>query len=326
MTSRRLRRRPPSARASALARPFARGRFKRSCPVHRTRLRDACNDCGNRMRVVPWLNNPLFCMACRKDISNQKGARFQGVPTNIGLWTANELAKLLALTNGGGHPIEPNSLANAFRHIVDSQFDGSTSDFAHYFKVGTVMARKYAEGRARPMFPALIRMLYSLQLSPVDLFLNRVDSLPLTGRVLLSQYKHEQARRRQLTERAKGRIRKDLEELLTSTSEIVGPSDFARRYDLPFLTIRYHFPNLYSQHRARFDQQEKQKRQVVRMDRIKRVVGAANELIDQGVFPSQRKLKGTGKVIATDLTRSDVRKALAPVLNGFKRQQQRGNK
>ena len=176
------------------------------------------------------------------------------------------------------------------------------------------------------MFPVLLRMLYSLQISPVDLFLNRTESMPLTGRVKLSRISQDQARRRQLTERAKGRIRKDLRALLSSDGEIIGPSDFAKQYDLPFLTIRYHLPDLYSQHRARFDRQEKEKRETLRLARIKRVIGAANELVDDGIFPSQRKLKNTGLVTATDLTRTDIRKALRPVLNRFKQQQQRGNK
>lgn len=297
-----------------------------SCPLHKTRLYDACITCGDRLRAIPWLNNPFFCMTCRKDISNQKGARFQGRPTHLGQWTANELTKLMGLTNGGCHQIEPNALSDAFRYIVDRHFDGSTCEFAHHFEIDTVRASKYADGRCRPMFPVLLRMLYSLQISPVDLFLNRTESMPLTGRVKLSRISQDQARRRQLTERAKGRIRKDLRALLSSDGEIIGPSDFAKQYDLPFLTIRYHLPDLYSQHRARFDRQEKEKRETLRLARIKRVIGAANELVDDGIFPSQRKLKNTGLVTATDLTRTDIRKALRPVLNRFKRQQQGGDK
>ncbi len=289
-----------------------------SCPIHEVRLYDACLTCGERLPAIPWLTNLFFCMKCRKDVSEQKGTRFQGRPTFLSQWISKELSKLLALTNGGGHRLKPGRLAESFRHIVDGHFDGSTAEFSHHFNIGTVHGRKYCSGACRPTFPALLRMLYQLQISPVDLLLSQNNALQLTERVKLTRTSSPIARRRQLTERAKLRIKKDLEKLLSAKGEIIGPTTFAEIYDLPALTIRYHFEDLYSQHRARFEKQEKDKREAIRRERIQRVRKEANKLVAANVYPSQRKLKATGNVTATDLTRSDVRKALAPILNSFK--------
>jgi|GEM_PF-3807758 len=290
-----------------------------SCPIHEVRLYDACVTCGERLPAIPWLNNPFFCMTCKKDVSEQKGTRFQGRPTFLSQWTSRELSKLLELTNGGGHMLSPGRLAESFRHVVDSHFDGSTTEFSHYFQLGTVHGRKYCKGSCRPTFPALLRMLYQLQLSPVDLLVSQNNTLELTQRVKLTRTSSPIARRRQLTERAKARIKKDLENLLAEKGQIIGPTAFADTYKLPALTIRYHFEDLYSQHRARFETQEKDKRETIRRERIQRVRREAKKLVASNVYPSQRKLKATGNVTATDLTRSDVRKALSPILTSFNR-------
>jgi TniQ protein len=202
-----------------------------SCPVHEVRLYDACVTCGERLPAIPWLNNPFFCMTCRKDVSEQKSARFQGRPTFLSQWISKELSKLLALTNGGGYTLSPGRLAESFRHIVDSHFDGSTGEFSHYFKLDTVHGRKYCKGACRPTFPALLRMLYQLQISPVDLLISQNNALELTQRVKLTRTSSPIARRRQLTERAKARIKKDLEKLLAADGEIIGPTAFADTYD-----------------------------------------------------------------------------------------------
>ncbi|MGB5664103.1 TniQ family protein [Eudoraea sp.] len=294
-----------------------------SCPIHNIRLYDACPTCGDRLPVIPWLTNPLFCMKCRQDISRKRCTYFQGRPTDFSQWISFELGKLLAATNGGGYSIGVGQMVETFQTILEKEFDGNVAEFARFFGLDKTASYKYFDGSCRPTFPALCRILFQLKLSPADLWVSRNNALEIDRRTRLRRTTTEVAKVRTMTPEKKVAIRQGLTKLLASEGEIIGPAEFAKQYDTSNMVVRYHFADLYAKHRARFHQQQKRQRALIRQERLDRVKQAARGLVEQGIYPSQRKLKQTGKVCANDLTRSDVRNVLSPIINAFEREQRK---
>ena len=174
----------------------------------------------------------------------------------------------------------------------------------------------YRLGHIRPTFPKMLRILRMLNTTPEDFFLTKNGALNID---VPKNIPREPTIKRALiilTPEMKADIRNDLDKVLTDEIAI-SATELAARHKRSLCNIRYHFPDKYKALIERYKSQQLEKRARTREERIKRVTAVAQGLLDRGIYPSQRKLKATGKVIATDLTRKDVRRALAQIRGNY---------
>jgi AcrR family transcriptional regulator len=87
----------------------------------------------------------------------------------------------------------------------------------------------------------------------------------------------------------------------------------AKECGVPPTTAKAHFEKLIIEASKRWAEHRRQVVQQRNEARRNRVREAARGLLEVGVFPSQRKLRATGLVSATDLTRPAVRRVVSAI-------------
>ena len=226
------------------------------------------------------------------------------------IWLAHSLAEMLCRTNRDGEVMPPTAICDALCYLLEQYCAGSRNEFERRTGISMDTSYSWFSGRNQPNFGNLIHILKALKVSPSDLFLTRNQELDLVGQAQCYAKPKKIRSRISLSIDTLNGITAELEKQLRSTEPLAGMAKTAAKLGVSYMVVRYHLPDKYDEYRNRWVQESEKRIEDRKRNRIERVCDQAKSFLSQGVYPSQKKLRRTGMVSATDLARPDVRKAL----------------
>ena len=183
-------------------------------------------------------------------------------------------------------------------------------EFGHRLNIDHKVVDRLVLGQSRPHFPAFLDLCYRLDIPP-DQFIFDLDNLtdidiwrtlPKPAFIAVSR----------LSDRKKKALHRSLQKaLIENPIPPVRVSHLAQKHGISYTAISTHFPREFSELRKRWVAWDRKQRRCSNTERLQNISDAVFSLVRHGVYPSERKLRDLGYVIASDLRREDVKQLLS---------------
>ena len=281
------------------------------CPTHRCFLFKACPKCAMQLPLSPWLPEPFFCLTCRQFVYDVQSKRRGPSPREHAVWLATKFDELIQATNGRGESIPAGRLLDALRYIASRYGGGNPRRVDQLVGWPLGALRRYVEGGSKPELARFVQLISALNLAPVDLLLTRNAELELAMAKAVVVPKKTSNKR--VTAAQLDMLNRRFQDILAGRTNPVAISTIAIECGVTYARAKDHFPRLYREARKKFVAYQRQQSESRKEARIARVRKAAIALLEAGEFPSQRKLRASGLVSATDLSRPEVFGTVAEV-------------
>jgi len=274
-----------------------------SCTFHKCKLSSFCFKCGQIQAVIKKIPRQWICDKCGAD---QTESTDPAVPTNRNEneWIARSLYKLIERVNGKGYVIQARSLQQALRQILKSH-NLTPMEFAEKLNISVDPIKEICVNNMRPYFPYLADLCYRINI-PIDQFI--FDSDLLSSPELWHGFsKPRYVSTTHISDRDKQSLLNHLKKiLLENPMPPVAVSHLARKLNIDYNVIRYHFPDEYSELKRRYLKWDAQRLKDNKHLRMMKLINGVTDLVRLGIFPSDKKLKDFGFLIASDLRREDI--------------------
>lgn len=282
-----------------------------ACPIHRQSLITDCPNCGDVLSLSPWLPEPFFCMNCKRFVHEEPHRMYTRPAADSAVWVAGQFHELMRATHGRGEAIPPGRFVEACRYISVKFGSGSPNKVERLLRWPHNSFRKHIERGIKPSLEHFVHLFTALGLSPVDLLLTRNAELELA--MANAQLVPARRRRHRVPAAQLKTLEKRLSDIVGGKSPPMSRRMIAKECGVPPTTAKAHFEKLIIEASKRWAEHRRQVVQQRNEARRNRVREAARGLLEVGVFPSQRKLRATGLVSATDLTRPAVRRVVSAI-------------
>lgn len=281
-----------------------------ACPKYEVSLELGCPTCKQPLNIEPWQPDQFFCMICRTTIFEcSKWDRSTQSASKFSLLSAYQLSDLLERTHKDRIEIETTAVPSFVEHIVRTHCDGSDVTLAKRLQMDETGCRRWRLGENKPNFETLVRIAIEFGESVGGFLSGRTLNLfaEYGGTARSSRAAQYRAR---APEGLRLKAKTAIQSLLKQSTELPPISYVCAEYGLSRYIIRYHYPKLYDHYMTRKVDEQVARRAAIREDRVERIARAAEAMIANNIYPSQRRLRLAGVANSSDLRRVEVKQAL----------------
>jgi len=274
------------------------------CCIHNCRLSEYCPCCGEVNNQFPKISRQWFCDNCGADLTTEPiDDRIGNFKSEEG-WVSHSLFNLIEKVYSNKLTISPPTISKALSHLLNTHKLNS-SEFSERLNISKKMIDALLTENHRPYFPALLDMCYRLDIPPDQLLFSR-DNLTDQG-MWLNIDKQVFVQSSQITEKDRKKVFSALKRIIKENPiPPVRVSHIAKKYEIRYSALNYHFPNEYRILRKRWSDWEANDRRYIHTVRLENLCHAVLGLVKNGVYPSDRRLRDLGLVKPSDLRREDV--------------------
>jgi len=281
------------------------------CVHHRTLLVDVCPKCNAPQPHLPRLPFLDVCDRCGHDLVD--GTDEADYPGADDIWDSEAVYQLISSTHtNGAKSIESSDVVRLVNDLIRALAAGSAKRLARLTGIEWASVRDWSSGATRPSFAQFLRFCRAVSCPPSALatgFPLFVDPALIVKRALPSLRVVAQ------------RDEDDYAKLLCQVEDFVrcefprAPSlkAVARAVGRTKSVLLYRYPERCAEIvAAAAREREKIAAQAVE-DRKERAKTAVQQCLAEGVYPSDRHLRATGRLNATALQRSETRSYLRTI-------------
>lgn len=284
-----------------------------ACVVHRQRLVRGCPTCGESLKVEPWQPDQFFCMACRRTIFDRLlwplGAESPSVSE---LRNSHELSMLIQATHVEKMTLRKSATVVFLTHVCNAHCDGLNGAFSRKSGFDRSQTAKWLAGMTRPNLDNLLHIAQRFDESLYDGLVGRNLRFSWdSDEVVVSRNRVCQPR---VPEDLRDQVKKRLEQHLRGADCMPTMTSVCMEAGVSIYLIRYHYPGLYSQYMARVARETKMRYAEEKAARVRRVLKAAERMLADGIYPSQRRLRDIDGIIYSDIRRPEVVEALEDLI------------
>lgn len=277
------------------------------CLEHKIKLHSECSKCGKTQKMIVPVSVSGHCQSCGHPLRlpTEQVTRSDDVSSES-LWRLESCLELLRFAQRGGE----FCLATLKQNIVqlrNSEFGGSQRRMARELNMPADTLRGLLVRGHRPSFPRLLQLCYRLGIPPVQLF-SRNGQLDLANRV--EKPVRPYVRPPYLKQQQIDQKRRLLRSMLASQDEFGSTTEVAKQLGINRNTMSSRMPAEYEELLSRVRKRlsrEKRERDALRIDKIRRF---CREMIELGVYPSDRKVKAHAGVKASEIRQPEIRAEL----------------
>jgi transcriptional regulator with XRE-family HTH domain len=274
------------------------------CCIHNCRLSEFCHCCGETNSVVPIISKQWHCEHCGADLTTEDIESSIGNFKSEQGWISHSIFQLIYRVYANKLNLTQETVAGALRHLLKVH-SLTEEQFALRLNINRRMVNNLLFKKAKPYLPAFLDMCYRLDIPPDQLLFTR-DVLSDQG-LWLNIDKQIFVHSTKITDKKKKLIYSAMQRTIRENPvPPIRVSHFSRKYEIRYSALDYHFPEEYRILRRRWTDWDTKNRSSAHTDRLQNISQAVFNLVRNGIYPSDRKLKALAIVKASDLRREDV--------------------
>ena len=285
--------------------------YYRVCHIHKTAMQEHCPACGNTQSHLPCYPSLLHCGACGKSMLAPLPDDFsveEPQATEFEKWCSLALVDLvgrLETLQTIGSPLHLRSNIDA---IVDRFTLGNRKRLCEEVGLQIYALNGWVNKDERPSLSVLLRLCHGIGLMPANIFLpDVIEHVTRTAAVFSSSSSREC--RPLLGYRQRERIQKQLEVILTDTTDHRGLAAVAEQVGLSRHALKYWFArqstNIVYKNRAcesrRLELRYREDHDFLR--------ATIQRMCVEGIYPSRRRVNAALMTRRTTLMRPDIFRA-----------------
>ena len=257
-----------------------------NCMIHQTQLETECPNCLGTIQVLSRKRRIGYCSRCgtwlgrlelHREITSDEHLKWQ-------LFVIQNVQELLAISSRIIVELSNAHITAATKDMVNSF--GSKRAFSKEMGIPETTVRAWFDGKHRPSLESLLKICYSSDLRLVDLVSGKNEGVNYSSRIMSGDKGQIRATRRHF----------DSQHMLNMllgylNDKSLSMREVARRLDFDQKVLYNHFPDVCKAiahgHRLWI-----QKKRQIRIDASCKLVREATiSLLDQGIYPSRRKIE-----------------------------------
>jgi hypothetical protein len=266
----------------------------RVCPIHRCRMEQCCPQCGKHQSFIPQYPDLGTCSECLKPLvaNNVLSVTTSEQPqVGLELWAAETIGKMIAYHSANGRvPTEDD-----FRQFVAAQVlrvsDGNRAAFCRAIGFPDRALDGWLSKGKRPSITQMLSLCYGVKVRPTEMGECDKQSLSSSRSLLPSDPLIRRTPCLRLKVDAREQLQASLKAYLLD-ARCLPVSKIADKIDVPARCLRYWFPELCSELAARHRTAVKARSDAYRAEQGRRVREVVWRLMDEGRYPSRRKVNG----------------------------------
>lgn len=273
-----------------------------ACAIHKCKLSHFCYKCGQVQPVIKKIPRQWICDKCGFDqIDVEDSEPAIKIESE---WIALSIYKLVQRVNAMGYVVGPKSLQQALVHLLKSH-NLTPHSFAEKISISADPIRNICIDNARPYFPYLADLCFRINI-PIDQLI--FDSDLLSSPELWHGFsKPRYVATTHITDKNKAILRGEIARIICEKpTPPVAISHLAQKMNIDYNVIRYHFPDEYAEIKRRYLKWDAYRLKDGKIQRMTKLINGVQDLVNLGIFPSDKKLKSFGHLIASDLRREDI--------------------
>lgn len=258
-----------------------------SCMIHQTQLETECPNCLQTIQILNRKRRIGYCSRCGAWLGSleiHKEIRTSEEHLKWQLFVNQNVQELLAISSRIIVELSSAHITAAIKDMVNSF--GSMRAFSKEMGIPETTVRAWLNGKHRPSLESLLKICYSSNLRLVDLVSGKHEGIISCSRIISGDKRQIRATRKQF----------DSQHILNmllgySNDKSLSMREVARRLGFDQRVLYNHFPDICKAiaHEHRLWIQKKRK---TRIDASCKLVREATiSLLDQGIYPSRRKVE-----------------------------------
>lgn len=277
-----------------------------ACPIHGVRLLHSCHRCEVLTSAHARFFVPGFCADCGIRLCNNEAPKADAFEVDIATRVGEFLdhSRLLDSSIAGAAGV-----ASFLHHVRDVVAGGEAKTLADMLGTTKTNVHGWMLGTVMPSFPAIVRMAQIFDCPVSDV---------LQGNQIVPRLRQASAAR--LTLRATARTNRDVDkdevrnrlEEISKGEERPTLSVAAASVGVSVKYIQRNFPDLHVRIVSRSTEQRRLETAHRRSRKEARIVGAREELANEGIYPSRRRIEARLKADGIRLGRQEAINLGAP--------------
>lgn len=259
-----------------------------ACPTHLVVLESRCANCGQHQPMLAKSPCWYLCQHCGFDL-RRSAAAAPACPRQQ--WIAQAIADFIGVTCASGVAACERRFARNFRAVVDGLDAGFVEKVAADLYISSDEVRRWAAGVSRPHPGTFWALCYNLRTPPAALL---GDTLPIITDDRTNLPATTVAGRSNRPQCRVDRIdleRRIQEYLQTRPDCPPSAREVGRHVGTSYMVIKYHFPDVYQEICDRYAAYVHGCHLVHLADSLAQIDQFCQSLLDEGIYPTERKLK-----------------------------------
>lgn len=278
----------------------------RVCPRHGQSMADHCPSCGKLQYPIPRSPGIGYCSQCGKWLGQHSGRQASTDPLEC--WAAGAIEEIVAELPRLNRLATRNRFLHQIGKAVDRFAEGNLARFCREIGLPPFALKNWLGRGERPSLPQWLSVAHGLGVGPVQ-FLEEVSTRHEGSLFTLPGKLKPRAARHRLTPAQGQAIRRDLDTLVTAGGGKVSIAMLTEKYGLKRSHLKYRWPEQCRQISFDCRQAAKAKTSALLEHQCQTARQAIDDLLDDGVYPSQRIVLDTLDRVGISLANPAIREA-----------------